>query len=343
MQILMEFLQLTADEGQALAACAPQLLSRLEAFAKTIAEQIQAQADDEGAVAGLSKDQRLELATMQADHYRELLASEYTPQLQHRMVEIGALYYRWGLPPMWIMTTSSLFAAEFETFAADLSLAQRRPLMGALYKRLRRDEAWQMEGYRQAAERVRRQLERSPLRDALTGSLNGDALREMLPSALARARRHGSKVLVGLLEFDDFSALTAAQGNAVGDAVLQQLADRLRNALHKTDLVVRLEGDRFAVILEDIYRIEAVAPLLERLQMDLNLPYTLSDTVLWQCPLSIGITVFPDDNVDAPELLRHAQQAMHNARTSKSHRECFWSFYDREVDALMAAAQGLEH
>ncbi len=338
MQILMEFLQLTADEVQALAAGAPQLLSRLDAFAKTFTAQIEAQAADEGALAGLGKDQRLELTTMQADHYRELLASEYTPQLQNRMVQIGALYYRWGLPPMWIMTMSSLFAAEFETFAADLSLAQRRPLMGALYKRLRRDEAWQMEGYRQAAERVRRQLERSPLRDALTGSLNRDALQEMLPSALARARRHGSKVMVGMLEFDDFSGLIAAQGNAVGDGVLQQLADRLRNALRKTDLVVRLEGDRFAVVLEDIYRIEAVAPLLERLQLDLNLPYTLSDTVLWQCPLSIGITVFPEDNVDVPELLRHAQRAMLNARTSKSQRECFWSFYDREIDALMAAA-----
>ena len=338
MQILMEFLQLTADEVQALAQCAPQLLSRLEAFAAALGKHIDAQATDDGALRVLGKDQRLALAAMQAEHYRELLGAEYTPQLQHRMVEVGALYYRWGLPPMWIMTMSSLFAAEFETFAADLSLAQRRPLMGALYKRLRRDEAWQMEGYRQAAEHVRRQLERSPLRDALTGLLNGDALQEMLPSALARARRHGSKVMVGMLEFDDFSGLIAAQGNAVGDAVLQQLADRLRNALRKTDLVVRLEDDRFALVLEDIYRIEAVAPLLERLQLDLNLPYTLSDTVIWQCPLSIGITVFPDDNVDAGELLRHAQQAMHNARTSKSHRECFWSFYGREVDALMAAA-----
>ena len=338
MQILMEFLQLTADEVRALAQFAPQLLSGLDAFATTLGEHIDAQALDDGGLAALGSDQRRALTAMQADHYRELLAPAYTPELQHHMVEVGALYYRWGLPPMWIMTMSALFAAEFEAFAADLSLAQRRPLMGALYKRLRRDEAWQMEGYRQAAESVRRKLERSPLRDALTGSLNREALQEMLPSALDRARRHGSKVMVGMLEFDDFSGLVAAQGSAVGDTVLQQLADRLRNALRKTDLVVRLDGDRFALVLEDIYRIEAVAPLLERLQLDLNLPYTLSDTVIWQCPLSVGITVFPDDNVDAPDLLRHAQQAMHNARTGKSHRECFWSFYGREVDALMAVA-----
>ena len=327
MQILMDFLQLTDAEAQALAEFAPELLNRAQVPALAFQEQVEILSTPGGMLSALSTDQCAQLIEMHAEHYRELLAPQYTLQLQHRMIEVGDLYYRWRLPPLWIMTTSSLFAADFEAFAADLSLPQRRPLMAALYKRLRRDEAWQMEGYRLAGDHVRRQLERSPLRDALTGLLNRAALDEMLPTALDRARRNGTKVAVARLDFDAFRSVNEAHGTALGDLVLQQLAERLRRALRRTDLVVRLDADDFVLVLEDIHSLENIAPLLERLQLDLDVPYTLSDTVLWQCPISMGITLYPDDNVDAQGLLRHAERVLGEVKADKAQRERFWGVY----------------
>lgn len=327
MQILMDFLQLTEAEAQALAEHAPELLRRAHISTRAVREQVEILSTRGGMLDALSSDQCEQLVAMHQDHYRELLAPQYTLQLQHRMVEVGDLYYQWGVSPLWIMTTSSLFAADFEAFATDLSLSQRRPLMAALYKRLRRDEVWQMEGYRYASDSVRRKLERSPLRDSLTGLLNRSALDEMLPTALDRARRNGTKVVVARLDFDAFRSVNDTHGTALGDLVLQQLADRLRRALRKIDLVARLDSDDFVLVLEDIHRIENIAPLLERLQLDLDVPYTLSDTLLWQCPISMGITLYPDDNVDAQGLLRHTEQVLREVKANKAQRECFWAIY----------------
>lgn len=200
MQTLMEFLQLTDAEAKALAEFTPELFARVQVPTLTFQEHVEILTTQGGMLSALSMDQCVQLIEMHEAHYRELLAPQYSLQVQHRMVEVGDLYYRWGLPPLWIMTTSSLFARDFEMFAADLSLPQRRPLMAALYKHLRRDEAWQLEGYRLAGDNIRRQLERSPLRDPLTGLLNQTALKEILPTALDRARRNGMKVAVARLD-----------------------------------------------------------------------------------------------------------------------------------------------
>ncbi|MDA8258580.1 MAG: hypothetical protein M0Z99_23610, partial [Betaproteobacteria bacterium] len=132
MQILMDFLQLTDAEAQSLAEFAPELLNRAQVPTLAFQEQVEILSTQGGMLSALSMDQCAQLIEMHAEHYRELLAPQYTLQLQHRMIEVGDLYYRWRLPPLWIMTTSSLFAADFEAFAVDLSLPQRRPLMAAL-------------------------------------------------------------------------------------------------------------------------------------------------------------------------------------------------------------------
>lgn len=328
MQTLMDFLQLTDAEAQALAEFAPELLAREQLSTLGFQQYVEMQTTQQAVLGGLGMDQCAQIMEMHDTHYRELLAPQYTLQLQHRMVEVGDLYYRWGLPPLWIMTTSALFAADFEMFSADLPLHQRRPLMAALYKRLRRDEAWQLEGYRLAADNIRRQLERSPLRDSLTGLLNEAALDEMLPTALVRARRNGTKVAVARIDFDNFKGVNATHGVALGDLVLQQFADRLRGALRKIDLLVRVEADKFVLVLEDIRGVENIAPLLERLQLDLDVPYTLSDTLSLQCPVSVGITVYPEDNVDAEGLLRHTEQILSQVKANKAQREHFWAVYE---------------
>ena len=327
METLLDFLQLSDEETQALRQHAPALLARAGQARANFAEQANALRSRGELLAPLGDDAAQQLLNLHDSHYRELLAAHYTPQLQQRMLEVGQIFHRWGLAPLWIMTMSSGFAAQFELYASALSLQQRRPLMGALYKRLRRDEAWQLEGYRVAGERVRRTLEQSPLRDPLTELLNATALREMLPQALERARRSQLKLAVAVLDFDGFREVDEQHGRAAGDAVLRQFAQRLLRALRKTDLVVRTEQDEFVLVLEGLHSMDNIAPLLERLQLDFDVPYALSDALFWQCPISMGVTLFPDDETDADGLLLHARRAMRQVKSTKSQREFFWAFY----------------
>ena len=327
METLLDFLQLSAEETRALHDHAPALLARADAACAAFEAQARALLGHGEMLAPLGEAALSQLLELHAAHYRELLAPHYTPELQQRMLETGKLFHAWGLGPLWIMTMSSGFAADFELFAAGMSLQQRRPLMGALYKRLRRDEAWQLEGYRQAGERLRRRLEQSPLRDGLTGLLNRAALDEMLPPALERSRRAGQCLAVAVLDFDAFEELNLAHGRAAGDAVLRQFAQRLQRALRKTDLVVRSEGDEFVLVLEGIQGMHNIAPLLERLQLDFDVPYALSDALFWQCPISMGVSLFPEDPGEAEDLVLHAKCAMQQVKATKSQREFFWAFY----------------
>jgi diguanylate cyclase (GGDEF)-like protein len=327
METLLDFLQLSAEETRALHDHAPALLSRTDAACAAFEAQARALLKPGEMLEPLGEAALAQLLELHAAHYRELLAPHYTPELQQRMLETGKLFHAWGLGPLWIMAMSSGFAADFELFAAGMSLQQRRPLMGALYKRLRRDEAWQLEGYRQAGEGLRRRLEQSPLRDGLTGLLNRAALDEMLPPALERSRRAGRRLAVAVLDFDAFEQLNLAHGRAAGDAVLRQFAQRLQRALRKTDLVVRSEGDEFVLVLEGIQGMHNIAPLLERLQLDFDVPYALSDALFWQCPISMGVTLFPDHGGEAEDLVLHAKCAMQQVKATKSQREFFWAFY----------------
>ncbi|MDE2119171.1 MAG: GGDEF domain-containing protein [Betaproteobacteria bacterium] len=327
MDTLLDFLQLSDEETLALRQHAPALLERAGHARDSFAEQARALRGRGELLAPLGDEALQDLLELHDAHYRELLAPHYTPVLQQRMLETGQLFHRWGLAPLWIMTMSSGFAAQFEMYASSLSLQQRRPLMGALYKRLRRDEAWQLEGYRQAGDNVRRTLERSPLRDPLTELLNATALREMLPQALERSRRSGMKLAVAVLDFDGFGEVNEQHGRAAGDAVLRQFAQRLLRALRKTDLVVRSDEDEFVLVLECLHGMDNIAPLLERLQLDFDVPYALSDAMFWQCPISMGVTLFPEDDAESEDLLLHARCAMQQVKATKSQREFFWGFY----------------
>ena len=329
MDTLLDFLQLTDEETRALQTHAPALRQRADTACAHFERQARAQQVAGELLEPLGEAALQQLLELHQQHYLELLAPHYTPELQQRMLGVGQVFHRWGLAPLWIMTMSSGFAADFEMFAAELSLQQRRPLMGALYKRLRRDEAWQLEGYRLASERVRRSLEQSPLRDGLSGLLNLAALQEMLPLALERTRRNHTKLALAALDFDDFESLNRSHGRAAGDAVLRQFAQRLQRALRKTDLLVRSDGDEFVLVLEGIRDISNIAPLLERLQLDFDVPYALSDALFWQCPISMGVTLFPDDEADAADLLLHARCAMQQVKATKAQREFFWGVYQR--------------
>lgn len=113
--------------------------------------------------------------------------------------------------------------------------------------------------------------------DALTGLPNRRGLLEHLARTLARARRSGGKVTIGMLDLDDFKPVNDTWGHAAGDALLSEIGRRLQAILRETDLVARLGGDEFVIILEQDGEVDDLSTLMGRLESSITAPYTLPD------------------------------------------------------------------
>jgi diguanylate cyclase (GGDEF)-like protein/PAS domain S-box-containing protein len=157
--------------------------------------------------------------------------------------------------------------------------------------------------------------------DELTGLPSRAMFEELLELSVARARRHEGAVAVLCVDLDDFRLVNDSLGHQAGDALLQLVADRLREATRETDLVARRGGDQFLLLLADldredggldsaVLRAESVA---QRIQESLAAPFLLTSTELY-VTASIGVSLFPDDARDGGALQRNAEAAMYEAK-----------------------------
>ncbi|MES0872702.1 sensor domain-containing protein [Sinimarinibacterium thermocellulolyticum] len=173
-----------------------------------------------------------------------------------------------------------------------------------------------------------RKLDQLAYFDALTGLPNRVMLHDRLSQALLAAQRGARMLGVFFLDLDRFKAINDEYGHEVGDQVLRAVADRLRAVVRPSDTVARLSGDEFVLLTPGLRSAEDAALLahkvLERFAQPLDLP-GLSIT----CRPSIGITLYPLDESDADGLLRHADQAMYQAK--QAGRGCF-RLYTLHID-----------
>ena len=163
--------------------------------------------------------------------------------------------------------------------------------------------------------------------DVLTDLPNRLALLQELPQAIARARRHGTQLAVGMIDLDDFKPVNDTFGHATGDELLRQLASRLQSLLRTSDLLVRLGGDEFVVVFEDVNPATVMVQLqgaLDRLHSAVETPFDLGEDRSASIQMSLGVALFPDDGVDADALLREADAAMYAAKSGKSSRDSWW-------------------
>ncbi|QKT03174.1 EAL domain-containing protein [Ectothiorhodospiraceae bacterium 2226] len=149
--------------------------------------------------------------------------------------------------------------------------------------------------------------------DGLTGLPNRLLLRDRLSLALARAAREQRLAAVLVLDLDHFKRINDALGRATGDAYLRTVAGRLRAADPGAETVARLEGDDFAVVLENVEDVEAVADAVQRYQRALADPVHLDGRDL-AITTSIGVSVYPEDGQEPEALLERAETAMKQAK-----------------------------
>ncbi|KQP38247.1 hypothetical protein ASF49_04310 [Methylobacterium sp. Leaf104] len=155
--------------------------------------------------------------------------------------------------------------------------------------------------------------------DGLTGLANRGFFLQQLEAALTEAERAGSCVSLLLIDLDGFKDVNETLGHDVGDAVLVEVAERLRAGLGPRDAVARLGGDEFALLLTEPPELAQTVRLASRLLERLHEPLTYRGQTL-ACKASIGITAFPDHHRDGLELLKDADIALYRAKASGRNR-----------------------
>ncbi|HYL90042.1 MAG TPA: diguanylate cyclase [Burkholderiales bacterium] len=160
--------------------------------------------------------------------------------------------------------------------------------------------------------------------DALTGLANRTSLGPSLEQSVQRARRRGSKLAVVFLDLDGFKQVNDVHGHDAGDALLVEVAARLRKHLRASDLIARLGGDEFLVVLEDIQDLVPVETVSRKLLAEIPRPFAVPGGDV-QVSASIGISVLPDDAIDAAALMKHADTAMYAAKQAGKNTLRFYS------------------
>jgi len=200
---------------------------------------------------------------------------------------------------------------------------------------------------RQAEERIRKLA----YYDALTGLPNRQLFNEQLQFSLNMAQRHDSKVAVLFLDLDRFKRINDTYGHSVGDQVLQQVADRLREGVRDYDAIVRHEhdnggtslarlgGDEFILCFSDLLRAEDAAKAAQRLLRVLEKPLVIEGNELF-IAASLGIALAPADGKDFEALVKNAESAMYVAKSDGGNTV---RFYNNSMNASAFKRLSLEN
>jgi len=168
---------------------------------------------------------------------------------------------------------------------------------------------------------VLQQLEFTALHDSVTGLPNRAAFYEHADVALARARRNAERLVVCSLDLDKFKLVNDTLGHAAGDALLEEMASRLRRILREGDVVARVGGDEFLMLLPDGLATTAEsgeeAVIAQRIRDALEPPVRLNGTDVY-VSASVGTAVFPTEAADIDMLLRTADAKMYRSKRGRS-------------------------
>ncbi|UJP04995.1 MAG: EAL domain-containing protein [Nitrosomonas sp.] len=168
------------------------------------------------------------------------------------------------------------------------------------------------------------ELQHQTTHDRLTGLPNRFFLIDRFTSALEYARRHGRHVAVLFLDLDNFKRVNDNLGHAAGDILLQQVAQRLKSCLRSNDTVARHGGDEFTIVVSDLDDSENVLAIMHKLQTAFERSVIIGSQEIY-ITFSIGIALYPHDGDQIDQLLRHADVAMYQAKSSGPNQYRFYA------------------
>lgn len=175
--------------------------------------------------------------------------------------------------------------------------------------------------------------------DALTGLPNRFHFYSQAEQALERANRDKKMFAILFIDLDHFKHINDSFGHPTGDEVLIIIGDRIRSSLRKKDIIARIGGDEFIVLLEDVANFESIANLTNKLHQSISIPVKTDDLEFY-VSASIGISLYPENGQDITTLVSNADAAMYRA---KYNGRAAFQFYSVDMTESMLQRITLEN
>ncbi len=156
-------------------------------------------------------------------------------------------------------------------------------------------------------------LQEMAYRDELTGLANRALFNQLLKHEVSQSQRQKTQFALLFIDLDGFKQVNDNVGHDAGDVLLCAIADRLEKSLRKSDVVARLGGDEFVVIMNNIKDSETVANVAEKIIRQIRKPVSSGPNIV-EVGCSIGISIYPENGLDADNLVHHADVAMYRAK-----------------------------
>ncbi|MCE2948300.1 MAG: putative bifunctional diguanylate cyclase/phosphodiesterase [bacterium] len=173
--------------------------------------------------------------------------------------------------------------------------------------------------------------------DQVTGLPTRALLEDRVAGAIAMARRNSRCVGVVFCDLDRFKRINDTLGHATGDALLRAVGERARTLLRESDTVARLGGDEFVILLSDVTGTSDARQVCTKLLKGMKMPYEVMGHSITVTP-SLGLALYPFDGADAVSLIRSADAAMYQAKSSgRANLQCF----SNEIDARTKSSHAL--
>jgi diguanylate cyclase (GGDEF)-like protein/PAS domain S-box-containing protein len=182
--------------------------------------------------------------------------------------------------------------------------------------------------------------------DPLTGLANRRLLSDRMEQMLSLSRRTGELVAICMIDLDGFKQVNDQKGHKAGDQLLKEVAMRLQECIRHSDTASRLGGDEFVLVLGGFNEISECVQSINRIISLLAAPYSLVNDFekdIAHVTASVGVTIFPNDNSNADQLLRHADESMYEAKhEGKNCYRLFNPSYQNQHDAKQATLKKIE-
>ncbi|WP_296651444.1 PocR ligand-binding domain-containing protein [Paraburkholderia sp.] len=151
---------------------------------------------------------------------------------------------------------------------------------------------------------IQRRLDYLAFHDELTSLPNRRLLYDRADQAIGLARRENRKVALLFLDLDRFKQVNDAYGHEIGDWLLVEAANRIKECVRSSDTVARIGGDEFVVLLPYVSDVHGAVSVAEKIRASVSHPFAIDDALVFNISSSIGIALYPDHAAETSDLIR---------------------------------------